>query len=255
MKASFAGRFFRGASYHLRAIAFLREHPELKRYLVWPILISVLVGGALYAAMLYGGWLAVDALVARLPEWLAFMAVVLHLVLMAGLLVVTGILVAKFGVILGAPWYGKLAEQLETIRLGPEALPAPAGGPLSDVGQALGYELRKLVLTIGLGLPLLVVNLVPVAGSIISTVGGVALGVTILCLDFLDPALGRRRLRFRAKLKTVYRHMPTTGGFGLVSLALVGVPLVNLLTVPLSVTAATLLYCDEIAEETTPARA
>lgn len=246
MRETFAGRFARGATYHLRALALLRAHPELRRYLLWPVVVNVLAGGLLYAGMLWGGWLAVDWLVAQLPAWLAFMALVLHLLLIAGLLVLTGILVAKFGVILGSPWYGQLAERIEAMRLGPDVSLPASGGAIDDIGQAVGYELKKLALTLGLGLPLLAINLVPVAGSIVGTLGGVALGVTILCLDFLDPALGRRRLRFRAKLKTVYRHMPATGGFGLVSLALVGIPLVNLLTVPLSVTAGTLLYCDEI---------
>lgn len=257
------GDFFRGTTYHLQALRVLGEHRRLWKYVAIPVVLNLVLGGLLYAGALYAGWQGIDLLMTRLPEWAAAASVILRALMVVALLFLTGLVLAKFGVILGSPWYGRLSEELEEMRLGRQMPEAPRGrlAMLGEVGSAIGYEVKKLGLTIAILLPLFVIGLVPLIGPVVSTVGGFALGVTIVCLDFLDPSLGRRQLSFRQKLATVFRHMPTTGGFGAVALVLVSIPLVNLVTVPLSVAAASLLYADRVhpvlsgTGETTPTRA
>jgi CysZ protein len=93
---------------------------------------------------------------------------------------------------------------------------------------------------------LFLVNGVPGLGTLVAGIGGVAIAALIVCLDFLDAPLERRRLRFREKLKIVFGGLPATGTFSVVSLVLVSLPFVNLLAVPICVTAGTLLFCDRI---------
>src|SRR5690606_18048196 len=84
----------------------------------------------------------------------------------------------------------------------------------------------------------------PAAGQILSTLGGISLGATIACLDFFDAPLERRRLGFRQKLGLIRRYMPASAGFGLVAFGLVTIPFINLLAIPLCVTAGTLFMID-----------
>jgi CysZ protein len=70
--------------------------------------------------------------------------------------------------------------------------------------------------------------------------------VTLLCLDMFDAPLERRRLGFRQKLALVRRCFPASASFGLVCLGLVGIPFMNLLAIPLCVTAGTLFFCDRM---------
>jgi CysZ protein len=72
------------------------------------------------------------------------------------------------------------------------------------------------------------------------------LGVTIACLDFLDPPLERRRLRFRDKLGAIREALPASGGFGLICFGLITIPFLNLFSIPLCITAGTLFFCDQI---------
>ena len=50
----------------------------------------------------------------------------------------------------------------------------------------------------------------------------------------------------RARLGLIRRSLPASAGFGLVCLGLISIPLVNLLAIPLCVTAGTLFFCDQI---------
>ncbi len=160
------------------------------------------------------------------------------------LFIVTGFLLTQVGVVLGAPWYGQLSEQLEKVRTG--QLQIVEVGIIRDICRAILFELKKLTLIIGVGIPLLLLNFLPGIGTAISTVGGVILTGTIVCLDFLDGPLERRRLNFRDKLGIIWGSLPASAGFSLVCLGLISIPLLNLVTIPLCVASGTLFFCDRI---------
>jgi CysZ protein len=241
-------RFVSGALYPLYAAGVLARAPRLWRYVLIPLLVNLLVGVTLYAGLLFAGLSAIDALVAGLPAWAGVLAALLRALLIVGLLIVTGFVLVRFGVVLGSPWYTQLSAELELLR-GGQPLPERGAGlsmAVRDLSRALAFELRKLLLVAMIGALLLLLNLIPVAGQLLATAGWIALGATITCLDFFDYPLERRLLSFRAKLRILQHSLPASAGFGLACLALVSIPFVNLLSIPLCVAAGTLFFCDRI---------
>jgi CysZ protein len=251
-----------GATYPLRSLAVFRRTPRLWGYVAIPILLNFVVGVVLYGGLLFFGWDSVeglitnlsnwlDRLITQLPAWLGLLkyliigiGFLLHFLLVVGLLLIIGFVLVQFGVLLGAPWYGQLSEQLEEIRTG--QLHTVELGIVRDISRALLFELKKLVLVVGVGFPLLLLNLAPGIGTLAASVGGVTLAATIVCLDFLDAPSERRRLGFREKLGIVFGSLPASASFSLICLGLVSVPLLNLLTIPLCVASGTLFFCDRI---------
>lgn len=236
--------FLHGASYPFRAATLLTTTPRLWPYIIMPVVVNAVVAVLLYVGLLIPGWNSIDGLMAALPTWLAVLEVVFRVILVVGLVIVTALLLVQFGVILGSPWYGQLSEQLEILRLG-NVPPSSGGNFFSDIWRSILFELKKLTLTLGVGCGLAVMGLaLPGIGALIASIGGISLSVAMLCLDFFDPPLERRRFGFRAKLAMVFRYFPGSAGFGLLCLALVSVPLLNLITIPICVTAGTLYVCD-----------
>lgn len=307
---------FVGATYPLQALKVLIEEPRLRQYVLMPILLNLVIGITIYAALLSAGLEAIDTLLAAIPTWiahaphleidwsvwaaafphwqialpswmpvlpqvhwpslslpdltwpdwlphwtlpritlpawinhlseagLAFLIWLLRLVLVIALLLVTGFILLQFGVLLGAPWYGQLSEELEKLKTG--RLQTIRINPVREIWRAILYELKKLVITISIGILLLFCNFFPGIGTLIATSFGIALAATIICLDFLDAALERRRLRFRQKLGTIRQSLPASAGFALACLGLVSIPFVNLLAIPVCVAAGTLFACDQI---------
>jgi CysZ protein len=235
-----------GVLYPFRALALIRRHRELWGFVLIPIGLNVLVGAALYAGLYMAGLRQIDQIDqagGALATTLEILAKVLYVVALA---IGVGWLMVRFGVVLGAPWYGQLAERLEEIVTG---RPMPAtrltlGGVAVDIGRALQFELKKLLLALAIGLPSLLLNLIPVAGTIMATAVAVALGALIACLDFFDAPLERRRLRFRAKLDLVRQTLPASASFGLLAAILSSIPLLNLLAIPLCVAAGTILVLE-----------
>lgn len=236
-----------GSTVHLRALGLLRRHAELRRYVVVPILVTVIA-----ALLLYGGLLAVA--LPAVARWVGAEGVLgdlLRVLLVVLLFVAVGFVMVRVGVVLGSPWYGKLSERVEELVTGeaPPAHPLTAAGIARDLGRALRFEVGKLTIVLPLAGLLLLANLVPVAGQAVATVGGFGLATFVACLDFLDGPLERRRLRFRQKLRYVRTHLPGSAGFGLVCVPLLAVPVVNLLWIPLCVAAGTLFWCEATTRE------
>jgi len=257
---------FVGALYPLRAAWTILRTPGLWGYLIAPIAVNIVVALGLYFSLLMPGLDAIEALqlrvderaseaIARLPEWLQWLDVapgifggLLDFLAIVVLLLVTGFAIAQFGTLLGAPWYGQLAERIERDRLGAENLPPPEGALaiVRDISRALLFEVKKLLLAAVLLVVFLAIGSVPVVGTLVAGAGGIITGATIACLDFLDAPQERRRWRFRRKLRTVVTEFPATAGFGLVCLFAVSIPVVNLVSVPVCVTAGTIFFCDRI---------
>jgi CysZ protein len=262
------GDFIIGSTYPLQAIVLVLRSPSLLGCITIPILLNVLLGTALYVGLLLPSWNLINQWtlglptetskwVGALPNWLnrvlfwlpsgvSFVDDVLRVLLAIALFIVLGLVLVQFGAIFGAPWYGNLAEQVERSRLG--KLPTPATMTLKrateDIRRAIDFQLKKLLLFVALGVPLLAFNIVPIAGNLIASIGGITLAATLVCLDFLDPPLERRRLSFRSKLAIAGATLPASASFGIISLWLVSIPLLNLLTVPLCIIAGTLFCCD-----------
>ena len=242
------GGLLAGAAYPFRALAVLNRAPQLWRYVLIPILVNIVVGVTVYLGLLLLGLRTIDGFVGGLPGWAAALGALLRVLLVIALLLATGFVLVRFGVVLGSPWYARLSEDLERIRTGwaPPAEPLSIGGIVRDLARSLLFELKKLLLVVVVGLALLLLNLVPGAGTAIATGGWIALGATIAWLDFLESPLERRRMRFRARLGLLRRSLPASAGFGLVCLGLTSIPFVNLLAIPLCVAAGTLFFCDQI---------
>lgn len=257
--------FVAGATYPIQALFYLLRNPSLLGYVFVPIVVNIVFGITLYVGLLRPGLREaqvlglnldsrLDRLVADFPRWLNglgflgdALGVVLSGLLVLVLLLLTGLLLVQFGVILGAPWYGQLSEQLEKRRLG--ALPQLQSGGLAivrDIWRALAFEVKKLVLAGGLAFGFLLLNFVPGIGTIVASVGWIAIAALTVCFDFLDAPLERRRLRFRDKLKIILDSLPASASFSLVCLAAVSIPIVNFVTIPLCVAGGTLFFCDRI---------
>jgi CysZ protein len=251
-----------GGTYPFRALALFIGNPFLLTYLVVPLLLNVGLGIGLYWGLFRPSWQWINAQlsefstflaqwVATLPPWLHFadevglgLGWVLRTLFVVGLFLVIGLLLAQFGTLLGAPWYGKLSERIEQLQT--HQLKIIDVGVVGDIARAVQYELKKLVLLVSIGGGCLILNTLPGLGSMMASIGGVTLAATLVCLDFLDSPLERRRLKFRQKLTFLGRALPATASFGLACLFLVSVPLLNLITVPICVASGTLFFCDRL---------
>ena len=239
--------FLTGGSYPFQALMLLIRKPRLWSYVLIPILVNLAVGVILYLGLLLAGLREINRIVAQLPAWATGLGVLLEAVLVICLLVVTAFVLVRIAVVLGAPWYARLASRVAEIRTGrrPSTTSTGLGDFTRTLLAAFVYELQKLLFAGTVGAVLLLLNIIPGMGTLLASVGGLALAIILTCLDFLEAPEAPQRT-FRQKLALVRRTLPMSAGFGLVCLGLVSIPFLNLLAIPVCMAAGTLFICDRM---------
>lgn len=228
-----------GAAYLLKG-ARLVLLPGLRRYVVVPVLINVV----LFAAVLYfaAGWIHGFAS-QLLPDWLDWLAVVLvpvFLVLSAIVVFFTFTMVAN---LIASPFNGMLAEAVESRLTGRPAAPTSVGRIMQDVGIAIASELRKLGYILVRLVPLLLLFLVPVVGPLLWAI----FGAWMLAIAFIDYPMGNHGLGFVEQRRILGGQRWLGLGFGVAVMTAMTVPVLNFFVMPCAVAGATALWVDAFA--------
>lgn len=142
--------------------------------------------------------------------------------------------------IVASPFNDALSARVERLLTG-RAAPSPGGSLLRETVQSVVSTTTIVLLYAALMGPVLLLNLVPGAGSLAATVLGTGLGAFFLALEFTDVALARRGYPLRLKLRLLRAHPALTLGFGLSTSLLLWIPFLNVLCVPIAVVGGTAL--------------
>lgn len=213
-----------------------------RRFVIIPILINIALAILIFR---YGlsGWivqLLVDLLDARLDagwQWLVSLANFIFNVI--ALFAVT-VVAVRVGTIIGSPFYGIVAERIDDKYLAGESVPHVS--VWQSIRNALWYEGRKLVVVAIISLVGFILEFIPGIGLFIGS-AFVFVSLTIVTLlDYTDVPFSRRGILFRQRFDLFRQYLPEVLGFALVMVPLSTIPLVNLVTVPVGITAGALLY-------------
>ena len=218
---------------------FMSSHPSLWRYGVLPVLLNLLITGLLLAILIGAGvylfvsvhpWFG-DQWTWRLVEALA--AALLVVVLIA----LTVAVWMAMQVILCSFFYDKLARQVE-LQLGVRP------GELKDVPlwpQAVD-SLKDLCRLAFFNVACILVQFVPVVGTVLGLCGSYYFTCSTLGLEFLSYPLALRGLRQTERRCFARRNRWATLGLGTAVMILLLVPIVNAVFLTTAVTGAVLLH-------------
>ena len=239
-------RVLRGTGYIFQGWRTLNQHPGLLKYCIWPWLISVIAFGGVSVGFYFFYADIVNWIWSKPESW--FMQGLWYLLYVFVLIVVVLMGYMVFFVLQGllaAPFNDALSERVERLAYG-QATPKPPSiaEVFGTMGSAVGHELIKLSIWIGLMIPTLLVNFVPGVGAVVSSIGGFLITARFLAYDYLDFSMARRRWRFSEKWRVLRANRALTFGFGSGVALLLLVPVFGLLCLPMAAIGGTLLLCD-----------
>jgi CysZ protein len=170
---------------------------------------------------------------------------------LTGLVVVGATIVGSMA---ASPFHDRLSAGVEAVVLGEDHTPFDLRRTLGDVSVGLGHSVLAIGLSTALSCGTVVLGLVPIVGVVLQLGAGLAISGMLSANEALDFTWARRRLTFAEKLRVLWDERAVTGGFGAALLALVSIPLLNVVTLPVGVAAATLLALELEAAGLTPRR-
>jgi len=236
------GNVARGAGYLVRGAKLLR-HPSLRKFVTIPLAINTLI----FAALLGVGFNYIselmDAMLARIPDWLGFIQWVLWPLIAITVGLIAGYLFTTVALVIASPFNALLAEKAEELVTGrPVNALEGLGAALLSIPRSALRELAKLVYYLPMALLALVLSFLPGVGAL----AWLLLGAWMMSIQFVDYPMDNHQLGFAEVKAAVRSHRLSSLGFGGLVALCTGIPLVNFFVVPAAVVGATLLWCEEL---------
>jgi len=218
--------------------------PELRWYVLGPLLINISLFSALgfYIFSWIPDW--VSAAEGVFPDWLSWLSWVIAPVVVLTVVILGISTFNIIGNIIAAPLNAFLSEKVEKVELG-EAYVAPDERTVAEeVVHALIREFRKLIYYLPRFLVVLIISFVP-GVNIFSPFIWFAFGAWLMAFQYFDYPLDNHRHNF-AESKVWINSKPIRSlSFGSVTSVLFMVPGLNLFMMPLCVVWATLIWLEE----------
>ena len=213
--------------------------PGLRRYIIMPILVNLILYAGTIVCLLnnFGGW--IDYWMLKVPEWLVWLEWLIWPLLVIALAVVVFFTFTLVSSLIAAPFYGFLAEKVEA-RITGQA-PADDRGFVRSGIDALGRELVKLSYILPRMALLFVLGFVPGLNLFMPLLWAL-FSAWMMAVTYLDYPMDNNRITFgdmRRRLRA--RWWPTLTFGGWVSL-ITWLPLANLVFLPGAVAAAVLMW-------------
>jgi len=234
-----------GIGYFREGFRLIRQ-PGLRGLVVIPILINVILFGLFiyFLGSYVSGW--VDWAVAQLPDWLYFLAWLLWLLFAALVLVVLIYGFVFVANLIGAPFYGLLAERVEEHLTGKTSSPPLTWrSALMLVPKSLLREVQKLLYYLPRILVILLLGFVPLV-QVGAPVLSVLFSAWMMAIQFVDYPADNQGVRFPDLRRTLGRRRLTCASFG--GCVLLGslIPILNLFVMPAAVAGGTALWVREL---------
>ena len=251
-----------GFGYLMRGFRLIRQ-PGLRRFVVIPLSINILIFGSLIWALIGAAgslmsWFSGSLDLGFLGDWAVIQGLiwviqlVLWMVLGVGLLVTvfyTFSLVANF---LAAPFNSLLAEKVEK-HLAGELVQGEESWmhALRSIPHVMASEVFKLLYLLMWMIPLVTLwflTLFIPGLNLLSTAAWLWFGAWLLSLEYVDYPAGNHGLTFPKVRKLMKQHRPSAIGFGGAVTLMTSIPVLNLIAMPCAVAGATALWHDQLRE-------
>lgn len=236
------GDIMQGASCLGRGARLIR-HPEVRRYVIMPLLINVILFGGLI-------WLGytqfsplVEALMSYVPGFLDFLRWIIWLFITMLTAIIVFFTFTPIANIVAAPFNALLSEKIETLLTG-KAISSDISFLLM-VKNSLLSQLGKLFYIALWSMALLLISLIPVV-NFAAPFLWVVFGSWLLSLEYLDYPMANHDLSFAQQKQLLSGRKGLALGYGGSVMILTSIPLINFIVMPVAVAGATLLYVEQL---------
>ncbi|MDN3638901.1 sulfate transporter CysZ [Simiduia curdlanivorans] len=221
-------------------------HPELRLFILVPMIINVVLFFVVTAWLLSEFGLLMDGMMSYLPGWLSFLGSILWLFAAFLVIFVYGYSFSIITNLIAAPFNGILAEKIEEKLTGI----APPAEPLQQmIPRTLLRELLKLWYFISRGFLVLLLMFalafIPLV-NLLAPVIGVLWGAWCMSIQYVDYASDNHKTPFKSLRQQLGSQ--TLGSYSFGGLVMLGnmVPVLNIFVMPIAVAGATVFWLKDI---------
>lgn len=230
-------------SYMLARGFKLIKQPEIRMYVIVPLLINI----TLFGGLVWFGYAQFAPLVEWMMSWVPGFLDFLRWIIWIFITSMTAIIVfftfTPIANIVAAPFNALMSEKIELLLTGEKV--NSDSSFMALVVSSIGSQLGKLVYILLWSAGLLLVSLIPVI-NFISPVLWIIFGSWLLSLEYLDYPMGNHDLTFAKQKQLLSERRGLSLGFGGMVMILTSIPVVNFFVMPIAVAGATAMWVEHL---------
>lgn len=228
------------------------KDPDIRWLVIVPLIINILLFTLVtgFIAQWVGNW--ITGVTSDIPQWLAWLTWLiwaLFILLAFAIYAFTFTLLAN---LIGSPFYGVIAQRVIATEINASQCntlkihTATSNSVFATAGKSVVRELQVICYfiprTLGIGLLTLLLGFIP-AVNLLAPITAACWTAWCLGLQYLDYAADSEGITFTALRLKLKEKRTSTLGFGFASMIVSAIPVVNLVMLPASVVAGSLLWC------------
>ncbi|HKJ49896.1 MAG TPA: sulfate transporter CysZ [Gammaproteobacteria bacterium] len=232
-----------------RALQLLNK-PGIRLYVILPLLINLLIFGALIWYGYNRFYPLVDWLMSYVPGFLDFLQWLLWLFFGALAAIIVFFSFTPIANIIAAPFNALMSEKIEIHLTGKSA--SSGIGFARMAVDAIRSQLGKLFYILLWALGLFLVSLIP-GINLLAPLLWFVFGAWLLSLEYFDYPMGNHDLNFAEEKQRLAARRGISLGFGGAMMIMTSIPVINFFAMPLGVAAATLLWVEQFQDSSSSA--
>jgi CysZ protein len=231
----------RGTGYLAKGFVLVKR-PGIRRYVITPLILNIL----LFGGLIYAGYAQfspfVNWLLSFLPSWLGFLEWILWLFFTSFAAFFIFFVFTPVANIISAPFNAIMSEKIEEMLTGKDI---NSGIDLITViKDSILSQLRKLLYIAIWSVGLLLIGFIPVI-NLISPALWIIFGSWLLALEYMDYPMGNHDFTFQQQKDQLKQRRGLALGFGGSVMVLTSIPVINFLVIPLATAGATAMYVEQ----------
>jgi CysZ protein len=238
------GNLVNGFSHMLSGFKLIFQ-PGLRLFILVPIVanIALFVLLFMWAKSLFSE--GMTYLMSWIPEWLGFIEWAFWLIYFAAMVMLLFYAFVSAANLIGAPFYGFLAEVVEQKLSGKRNDEATSWlAFVKLIPRTILRELQKLMYYLPRVLLLVILGLIPGVNAIIAVIW-IGFSAWMMAVQYIDYPVDNNGLSFKELRRYLGQHRVTAFGFGCLAFGFTLLPIVNIIALPAAVCGAVAFWVNE----------
>ncbi|WP_048736596.1 sulfate transporter CysZ [Necropsobacter massiliensis] len=217
----------------------------LRRFVIMPILLNILLLGGLFWLFLTQMETLIDGIIGYIPDWLSWLGAVLLALSIFMVLILFYFIFTTLSGFIAAPFNGLLAEKVEKMLTGENLVEMNMLDFIKDIPRMLGREWQKLIYSLPKLIVLFLLSFIPLIGQTLIPLLTFLFSAWMMAIQYCDYPFDNHKIPFSVMREALSSKQTLSITFGTFVTLCTLVPGINLVIIPVAVCGATAMWTEQ----------
>lgn len=222
----------------------LITQPGLRRFVIMPVLLNILLLSGLFWLFIHQAGGLIDSIMSVIPDWLSWLSSILFLLAVGMVLVFFYFIFTTLSGFIAAPFNGLLAEKVEKMLTGENIAETNLADFIKDIPRMLLREWQKLIYSLPKLVGLFLLGFIPFIGQTVIPAITFLFTAWMMAIQYCDYPFDNHKIAFHTMRFKLAENRTQSLMFGTLVALCTFVPIVNLVIIPVAVCGATAMWVE-----------